>query len=45
MATIARLMARALRHRADDAELTLVRKEVGELCRRYPVYPGLRYGG
>ena len=38
MATIASLIARALRHRADEAELAAVRDEVGTLCSKYPPY-------
>jgi glycine hydroxymethyltransferase len=39
MATIAELIARALRHRDDEAELGAVRSVVGELCARFPAYP------
>ena len=39
MATIAALIARALRARDDHAELEVVRKEVGGLCERFPPYP------
>ncbi|MEM8620846.1 MAG: serine hydroxymethyltransferase [Actinomycetota bacterium] len=39
MATIASLIARALRSRDDAAELEVVRKEVGALCDRFPAYP------
>ena len=39
MATIASLIARALRARDDAAELEVVRKEVGALCDRFPAYP------
>jgi glycine hydroxymethyltransferase len=39
MATIAELIARALRHRDDRAEIDVVRKEVAELCARFPAYP------
>ncbi len=38
MATIAALIARALRHRADEAELAAVRDEVGTLCSKFPPY-------
>ena len=38
MATIASLIARALRHRADEAELAAVRDEVGTLCSKFPPY-------
>jgi glycine hydroxymethyltransferase len=40
MAVIARLIARALRERADDAALASVRAEVGELCAAFVPYPG-----
>ncbi len=39
MATIAALIARALRSRDDHAELEVVRKEVAGLCERFPPYP------
>jgi glycine hydroxymethyltransferase len=39
MATIAALIARALRGRDNGEELSAVRKEVAELCARYPAYP------
>jgi glycine hydroxymethyltransferase len=39
MATIAGLIARALRHRTDEAELDAVRAAVGELCAQFPAYP------
>ena len=39
MPVIARLMARALRHRTDDAEVAAVRAEVAELCSRFTPYP------
>jgi glycine hydroxymethyltransferase len=39
MATIASLIARALRERNNGEELSAVRKEVAELCARYPAYP------
>ena len=39
MATIAGFIASALRSRDDAAELDLVRKEVAELCARFPAYP------
>ena len=38
MATIASLIARALRHRANDAELGAVRDEVATLCSKFPPY-------
>jgi glycine hydroxymethyltransferase len=38
MPLIAELIARALRHRTDDAELSLVRKEVATLCARFTPY-------
>jgi glycine hydroxymethyltransferase len=41
MATIGALMARALRGRADGAELAAVRQTVAELCGRFTPYPGL----
>ena len=39
MPLIAGFIARALRHRDDAAELAMVRKEVAELCARFPAYP------
>ena len=39
MATIAALIARALRERNNGEELSAVRKEVAELCARFPAYP------
>ncbi len=39
MPLIAGLIARALRGRDDSAELELVRKDVAELCARFPAYP------
>jgi glycine hydroxymethyltransferase len=39
MATIAALIARALRHRDDPAALAAVRTEVADLCARFPAYP------
>jgi glycine hydroxymethyltransferase len=38
MATIAQLIARALRSRTDDTELDTVRAEVASLCGRFPAY-------
>ncbi|MCB9393062.1 MAG: serine hydroxymethyltransferase [Ilumatobacteraceae bacterium] len=38
MAQIAALIARALRHRTDDAALAAVKAEVAELCGRFPAY-------
>jgi glycine hydroxymethyltransferase len=38
MATIAQLIARALRGRTDRAALDAVQAEVGELCSRFPAY-------
>jgi glycine hydroxymethyltransferase len=38
MATIAALMARALRHRADEGALDAVKADVAELCGRFPAY-------
>ena len=37
--TIAALIARALRERDNGEELAAVRKEVAELCARFPAYP------
>ncbi len=39
MATIAELIARALRHRGDDAELAAVREDVAVLCGKFTPYP------
>jgi len=39
MPVIAGFIARALRGRDDAAELELVRKDVAELCARFPAYP------
>jgi glycine hydroxymethyltransferase len=39
MAVIAGHIATALRHREDPAALELVRKEVRDLCSRFPAYP------
>jgi glycine hydroxymethyltransferase len=39
MAVVAGLLARALRHRADDAELAAVRDEVATLCSKFTPYP------
>ena len=39
MSLIAEFIARALRGRDDAAELELVRKDVAELCARFPAYP------
>ena len=39
MPLIASFIARALRHRDDPAELEVVRKDVAELCARFPAYP------
>ncbi|MGI9644904.1 MAG: serine hydroxymethyltransferase [Ilumatobacteraceae bacterium] len=39
MASIASLIARALRGREDSADLEIVRKEVAALCAAFPVYP------
>jgi glycine hydroxymethyltransferase len=41
MATVARLIGRALDAPADEASLTAVRGEVRELCRQFPLYAGL----
>ena len=40
MAAIAELIARALRHRDDPAELAAVREDVAVLCGKFPPYPG-----
>jgi glycine hydroxymethyltransferase len=39
MPVIASLIARALRGRDDAEALALVRKEVADLCARFPAYP------
>ncbi len=39
MSTIASLIARALRARDDAETLAVIRKEVAELCARFPAYP------
>ncbi len=39
MATIGELIGRALRGRADDAELAAVRDEAAVLCSKFPPYP------
>jgi glycine hydroxymethyltransferase len=39
MRAIAGHIARALRGRDDEAELAVVRKDVADLCGRYPAYP------
>jgi glycine/serine hydroxymethyltransferase len=39
MRIIAALIARALRGRDNAEELSSVRKEVAELCARFPAYP------
>ncbi|MEN9791994.1 MAG: hypothetical protein RL330_72, partial [Actinomycetota bacterium] len=39
MPVIAGLIARTLRHRADDAAVAAVRAEVAALCARFPAYP------
>jgi glycine hydroxymethyltransferase len=44
MRLIGRLIGRTLRHRADGAELSRVRDEVGELCAAFPPYPTLAGG-
>ena len=41
MAQIAALIARALRHRDDDAELASVRDDVAALCSKFPPYAEL----
>jgi glycine hydroxymethyltransferase len=40
MGEIASLLARALRHRTDDAVVAEVREAVGVLCSKFPPYPG-----
>ena len=40
MAQIAELIARALRHRDDEAELAAVRDDVDALCSKFAPYPG-----
>ncbi len=44
MATVATLIARALRGRNDDGELTSVRDEVSTLCSKFTPYPDLAGG-
>ncbi len=39
MATIASLIARALRNRTDADELAAVKSDVGDLCAKFPAYP------
>ena len=39
MATIADLIARALGSVSDEAKLRAVADDVGELCKKFPVYP------
>ncbi len=39
MGRIASLIARALRHRGDEAELASVRRDVADLCREFDPYP------
>jgi len=41
MATIAEMLARALRGREDDAELASVRADVEALCAKFTPYPDL----
>ena len=41
MATVARLISTALDAPGDDAALARVRAEVKELCKQFPLYPGL----
>ena len=38
MVQIADLIARTLRNREDEQEITAVRVEVAELCKQFPVY-------
>jgi glycine hydroxymethyltransferase len=40
MGVVAALLARALRHRSDDAELARVRDDVRTLCSKFDPYPG-----
>jgi glycine/serine hydroxymethyltransferase len=39
MPIIANLIARTLRHREDAAAVAGIRKEVADLCSRFPAYP------
>ncbi|MEY4372853.1 MAG: hypothetical protein RL219_1622 [Actinomycetota bacterium] len=39
MVRIADFIARALRHRSDEAALARIKGEVGELCAQFPAYP------
>jgi glycine/serine hydroxymethyltransferase len=39
MAAIAEFIARALNHVSDDSVLRSVADQVGELCKKFPVYP------
>jgi glycine hydroxymethyltransferase len=41
MTAIAGLLARALRHRTDEAEVAAVRDEVRTLCSKFTPYPDL----
>jgi len=41
MAEVARLLGRALRHRADEQELQAIRHEVATLCSKFTPYPEL----
>jgi len=45
MAEVARLIARALRHRADESTLDAVREEVALLCGKFTPYPELAPSG
>ncbi len=40
MAEVARLLGRALRHRADEHEIAATRHEVATLCSKFTPYPG-----
>jgi len=42
MHVLTALIGRALGAQQDDRQLTLVRKEVTELCGKFPIYEGLR---
>ena len=44
MDAIAELIDDALKSRADDAALARVKSATTALCRRFPIYPGLRDG-
>jgi glycine hydroxymethyltransferase len=44
MAQVAALLARTLRHRADEQAVAAIRAEVAELCAAFAPYPGLAGG-